>query len=313
MDINRENMQEFFQALEARFKAGMEAVRQPRPGHLALEDIAMSASVSGSAVVHGWLSQIPGMKKWLGERVIENLQSGKLTIANDDFEATIAVPRNDIEDDNYGLYGNLAQSMGASAEQLWLDLAVQALIANGTWADGITFFSTTRKYGKNTIVNRTSDALSAETFSAAVAAMMSYRGHGDRPLNVLPRVLVVGPKLRKTAFEICKAQNFVQVVTNKAGTENIGAAAVDNPNAGLVEPKISTSLIGDYDDYWYLIGEVNGIKPVMVQKRKEPKFTALDRETDENVFMRKEYLYGTDARGAAFLTLPHLAYAGIVA
>jgi len=33
-------------------------------------------------------------------------------------------------------------------------------------------------------------------------------------------------------------------------------------------------------------------------------------DTDEVVFMRDEFRYGTDARGEGFLTLPFLAYAG---
>jgi phage major head subunit gpT-like protein len=37
----------------------------------------------------------------------------------------------------------------------------------------------------------------------------------------------------------------------------------------------------------------------------------MDRDTDNNVFMKNEYYYGTDARGAAFMTLPHLAFGGL--
>jgi phage major head subunit gpT-like protein len=312
MDTNRTNMQEFFNSLLARFKAGMEAVRSPQAGMVALDDIAMAAPVSGSAVIHGWLAQIPGMREWLGDRLVNNIKSGKLNVVNRDFESTISVPRNDIEDDNYGLYGNLAQSMGAAAEELWLDLVIDALIANGNWADAAAFFGTTRTYGANTISNYVTSALATATFNTAVTTMMSYKGDGNRPLKVVPRVLLVGPKLRTTAFEICKAQNFVSIVKNVAAAENVAAAAVQNPNAGLVEPKVSPKLIGTYDDYWYLLGEVNGIKAGFVQKRKEPAFVSLDRDTDENVFMRKEFLYGTDARGEGFLTLPHLAYAGVL-
>ena len=50
------------------------------------------------------------------------------------------------------------------------------------------------------------------------------------------------------------------------------------------------------------------LKPVVIQKRKEPKLTRLDAENDENVFMRKEFIYGTDCRGEAFLSMPHLIY-----
>ena len=70
--------------------------------------------------------------------------------------------------------------------------------------------------------------------------------------------------------------------------------------------------MGEYDDYWFVLSEQSGIKGICVQKRKEGALTALTSDTDENVFMRNEYLYGTHARGAAFCTLPHLVYGGIL-
>lgn len=48
-----------------------------------------------------WLGQIPRMREWVGEREIQNLSASDYTIKNKDFELTIAVPRNDIEDGNY--------------------------------------------------------------------------------------------------------------------------------------------------------------------------------------------------------------------
>lgn len=50
------------------------------------------------------------------------------------------------------------------------------------------------------------------------------------------------------------------------------------------------------------------IKPVAVQKRRDPVLVPRDRVTDDNVFFNKEFIYGADARGQAFLTMPHLAF-----
>ena len=44
------------------------------------------------------------------------------------FEDTVVVPRNDIEDDQYALYGTLIQMLGQNAAQIWGDLAVEALL-----------------------------------------------------------------------------------------------------------------------------------------------------------------------------------------
>ena len=47
---------------------------------------------------------------------------------------------------------------------------------------------------------------------------------------------------------------------------------------------------------WYLLDTSRALKPIIFQERKKPHFVAMNKEDDENVFMRKEYLYGVDSR-----------------
>lgn len=47
---------------------------------------------------------------------------------------------------------------------------------------------------------------------------------------------------------------------------------------------------------WFLLDTTRPVKPIIFQKRKDYNLVRLDRETDERVFMRGEYLYGVDAR-----------------
>lgn len=47
---------------------------------------------------------------------------------------------------------------------------------------------------------------------------------------------------------------------------------------------------------WYLMDTTRPIKPLIFQKRREYNLVRFDRNTDERVFMRNEYLYGVDAR-----------------
>ena len=39
------------------------------------------------------------------------------------------------------------------------------------------------------------------------------------------------------------------------------------------------------------------VKPLIYQQRKKAKFVSKTQETDENVFMKKQFLYGADSRG----------------
>ena len=230
-----------------------------------------------------------------------------MEVLNRDFEETVAVPGNDIEDDQYGIYSTLIAQMGCHAARLWHDLAVEALVSNPLWADDLNFFSSERLYGENTICNLSSDTLSASTYAAARMTMMNYKGHTNRNLGIIPNLLIVGPKNEETAFGILKDRLHVQAVNEGSVS---GIAATDNPWNGSAELLVLPELSGEYEDNWYLAATDGVLKPVFVQQRKMPSLVRLDSEGDENVFRRKEYIYGTSARGASFLAFPHLIYQG---
>ena len=60
---------------------------------------------------------------------------------------------------------------------------------------------------------------------------------------------------------------------------------------------------------WFLLDTGRAIKPLIFQQRIPYGFTQLSAETDENVFMRDEYLYGVRARVNAGFGLWQWAYA----
>lgn len=59
---------------------------------------------------------------------------------------------------------------------------------------------------------------------------------------------------------------------------------------------------------WFLLDTSRIMKPLILQKRKGYNFVNMDGEKDENVFMRKEYVYGVDARLNVGYGLWQLAY-----
>lgn len=60
---------------------------------------------------------------------------------------------------------------------------------------------------------------------------------------------------------------------------------------------------------WFLLDTSRAIKPLIFQQRMPYALTQLTAETDENVFMRDEYLYGVRGRANAGFGLWQLAYA----
>jgi phage major head subunit gpT-like protein len=93
---------------------------------------------------YAWLGQFPGMREWIGDRIIKNLGQNGYQLRNRDWEQTVAVPRNAIEDDQFGVYTPMMAAMGAAAATL-PDELVFGTIAGGFAAhcfDGQFFFDT---------------------------------------------------------------------------------------------------------------------------------------------------------------------------
>ena len=301
MNINKSNLDNLFVSFQTKFNDAQKAAQaRAFPNDVLPEDIAMAFVASGSATEHGWLEQIHGIHEWVGDRVINNAKLGKLTVVNRDFENTISVPRNAIEDDQYGVYAPLVGMMGSDAENLWKKLCLEALLGNGEWADGNPFFCSGRVMGQSTFTNAVTTELSQAALESAIAAMRGWTLYGGEEAEVRPDVLLVGPSLEATAKKICEADLVAD-----------GGVTVSNVSpAKALKVRVSQKLVGDHANEWYVCGDKNGVKPVGIQKRKLPVLVRKDGETDDNVFMQNNFLYGVHARGEGFLTLPFLAYKG---
>jgi phage major head subunit gpT-like protein len=106
--------------------------------------VATIVPSTSKSETYGWLGKFPKMREWVGARVVKDMAAHGYSITNKDFESTVGVDRNDIEDDNLGIYGPLFQEMGHSAAQQPDDLTF-GLLAKGITElcyDGQYFFDT---------------------------------------------------------------------------------------------------------------------------------------------------------------------------
>jgi len=76
--------------------------------------VAMEVPSSASAENYAWMAQVPRIREWIGDRVLNAIKTYGYRIANKTFESTIAVPRESIEDDEYGIFAPLFSEMGRS-------------------------------------------------------------------------------------------------------------------------------------------------------------------------------------------------------
>ena len=107
MDISRAELDSLFTGFKTSLKEGLGMANLP------YERIAMEAS-SGTAIEkYPFLFLLSTMREWIGPRQIQNIEGKVVEVVNKDFEHTIGVSRNDIEDDNLGQYA----AMFAEIEQ----------------------------------------------------------------------------------------------------------------------------------------------------------------------------------------------------
>lgn len=210
MIINRANLATLFTAFNASFKEGL-GMATPQ-----WDRIATRVPSSTATEEYGWLGQVPNVREWIGDRQVQNLQTSGYAIKNKDFELTLAVGRNNIQDDNIGIYGPLFQEMGRSTSAAY-DQLVWALLKAGfatACYDGQYFFDT------------------------------------DHP-----------------------------VLDADGKTVN----SVANTDGGAGAP-------------WFLVDNSRALKPLLLQVRKPFELVRKDQPDDDNVFSRREFIYGVDAR-----------------
>ncbi len=240
---------------------------------------------------YNWLSRFPKMRRWVGEKFIKQFEAFKYAIINEDWEATVAVDRNDIEDDTLGIYAPMAQEAGYSAKQLPDE--IDAELKNGAFAalcyDGQYFYDTDHPVSGSSVSNKSTVALSAASAAAAAAsygaariAIMSFKDEEGRPLSLVGDTLEVPPALETVAKNLLEMDKLADDTPHPyKGTAKV-----------LVNPRLTSSTA------WFLHVTSRPVKPFIYQQRKAPVFVQQTDMQADDVFMRKEYKFGAEARAA---------------
>ncbi len=131
---------ELLKALTAAFKAEFHrAFKGVEPTY---KKVAMLVPSKTAINTYAWLGQFPKFREWVGKRQIQVMAKQAMAIENKKFEATVGVGREEIEDDQVGLYKPMMAEMGQSAAELPDDL-VWSLLPQGKSIicyDGQPFF-----------------------------------------------------------------------------------------------------------------------------------------------------------------------------
>lgn len=248
----------------------------------------------GADEKYGWLGAIPGVREWLGDRVFNELAAATYVLANKHWEDSLAIKKDDLDDDRMGMYRMAMPNLASRAAQHPDKLRFQIMVAGSTTAcyDGQYFYDTDHAWGDSGTQSnlKTYDAADhtnvtvtefKAAFQQAVNALLGFkddRGELFRQPTVgrLNDLIVEVPlALRKVAYEAIEAV----ILSNSTNVK------IDNYDVAC-----SPMLTDGASFYTHFVGD--NLKPFVFQARQPLKrFTKGldDGETKDAKFM-------TDAR-----------------
>lgn len=319
MEITPASLDVIFFGLDARYNAALQAIAAETYWQKLCTDTPSKARENR----YFWLDFISDKaEEWLGERTISNLALREYALVNRDWQRTIELDRNTIEDDQVGAFAPKVDMLGVAAGQLWDQLLTTSLQIGdsttnplATIYDGQPYYSASHPIqvdnpASATFSNEfTGSPLTAANFNANRVTMMGYLGNNLNPVYVRPNLIVVPPALEMTAHQILNMTFIAPTVGLGMNAANV---VQESPLKGLADVVMSPWLTTAYgnangDGTWYLEDTTKPIKAHTRQPRKMPQFTYLVNPNDLPVFMRRKFLMGWDARGAVGYTLPYFS------
>jgi|2_EtaG_2_1085320.scaffolds.fasta_scaffold03719_2 phage major head subunit gpT-like protein len=198
------------------------------------------------------------------------------------YKLQVPIAKEDLEDENYGIYDTLPSSLAKSVQQTAetdgfnvlnnaFDSGVQTggdgkelcatdhvLVSGGSWSNEMT----------------TPAQLSMTSFETAMIDLMNMPNSRGLNFRVQPKRLLVSPTFHKKAMEITGSIKDPESAQNAI-----------NPYNGSVEVVATPYLTNT--NYWFLTTDVEGL---LCQKRKFPaEFENATRETNGDALFRVRY------------------------
>ncbi|EIE5450292.1 Mu-like prophage major head subunit gpT family protein, partial [Salmonella enterica] len=130
------------------------------------------------------------------------------------------------------------------------------------------------------------------SFGAAKQQMRRFTDSEGRPLDIRPTVLLVPPELEDTARALVTVERF------EDGTTNIYRNSVEV----VVEPRLTSPTA------WFLLDTTREVMPFIYQERKAPTLVEQTDPEADDVFMRRKYKFGAEARAAGGYGFWQLAF-----
>ena len=249
--------------------------------------VAMETRSDNPVEEYKWLNQVPQMRKWAGDRVIEKLSAEGIKITSYDWANGVEVERDDLRDDKLGMVEKRVRACATAGVDA-INREVFTTLNNGFTAlggktyDGQFLIDTdhtaSTEGGQASQSNHGTAVLSETSLPAAIQQMMGIKDDKGQFLNIFPTKLLTGIALWATARRLLVADEATDGSTNL--------------NKGIVEHVVSPYITGNK---WFLVDDRSGLLPIIVQMRQDAEFRApVDDMNTFAAFIRKTLYFGAD-------------------
>lgn len=277
---------------------------------------AMEVPSSSRSTLHGWLADQSAVSEWLGKRKTSSMGTRHWEVINRNWQLAYEFDVNQINDDLSGLVADAVIKARSNASK-WVrheDLLCAATLEAGTTAncyDGQFFFDVDHPTDlegitSGTFSNIITGAFTHANFYTALKRLHSFKNPDGTPM-VPPgaKVRLMYPSALMDAVDSVLLTKSLTAAASYALFGTSGAS--DNPLYQKAEPVENQYLTSDVA--WYVIAEVDGISPIMFQRRQGVETNEIGPGS-QLYFDEKKVQIGTDARYEASYSLPQLALRG---
>ncbi len=273
--------------------------------------LAQLVTSKSTSETHVWMDRIPQVRKWVGDRELNNASLRDYVLTNYPYELTIALDQFVIEDNKLNAFEPTVQMIAMQMKK-WPDgllfNANTGVLPQGNSSttaityDGVAFYSTAHpinldypSLGTQSNYYASGKAFTAANFGLVRENMRGLLGADQLPLGVNPKQVVVPPALEPTGIQILAQEWIAPATATYAGAAN---TLQPNPFYGSADLLVVPDLAGQ-DTTWYVNDNTMPVKPFLFQLRQAATFVMKTRPDDPAIFSRHEVQYGAYARGTA--------------
>jgi len=235
-----------------------------------------------------WLSSIPTLKRWIGDRTLQRLRAESQALTTEWWANGIEVDVDDLNNEaKYGMIVKRIRSMAQACARRMDDQVVSYYLQGfgaslGVTYDGQFLFDTDHTAAGNGLgvaqSNLVTGVFNSANFNIAIQKMMLLVDDEGEPIGVPLRKVLAGP-LNQLNLRTVLKQEFQ-------------AGGATNPDAGFATPLISPRITGTQ---WFGLSDEE-IQAVIMGIEVQPQFVSADRPESFEMFSRRNALYGSHTK-----------------